>query len=207
MAETMKRGDAKRAALIEAAAAILMEKGLAGLTTREIAERAGSTERTLFKQFGNKDGLIVEVLDRIANAQMEQSLFTQLSSDPPRDWDAFEAWDRAMMAERVGAQGTRSEAGRMFLVEILQNPVFKTRYSAVWIDRLWRPLVECLDGLKARGLIADGADTRFLGRSFLSLHLGYLVTRINIAPDLDWDNERDAAELAAYFRAGAERRA
>lgn len=206
MTATMKRGDAKRAALIEAAASILMEKGLAGLTTREIAERAGSTERTLFKQFGNKDGLIVEVLDRVAMAQMEQSLFTQLSSDPPRDWDAFEAWDRAMMIERVAAQGTRSEAGRMFLVEILQNPVFKARYSAAWIDRLWRPLVECLDGLKARGLIAEAADTRFLARSFLSLHLGYLVTRINIAPGLDWDNERDAADLAAYFRAGAERR-
>lgn len=71
---------------------------------------------------------------------------------------------------------------------------------------MWSPLVECLNGLKASGLTAEDADTRFPARSFLSLHLGYLVTRINIAPELVWDNVRDAAELAAYFRAGAERR-
>ncbi len=204
--ETMKRGDAKRAALIQAAAAILMEKGLAGLTTREIAERANSTERTLFKQFGNKEGLVVEVLDRVAMAQMEQSLFADLATAPPQDWDAFEAWDRAMILERVEAQGTRSDAGRMFLIEILQNPLFKARYSAAWIERLWRPLVACIDGLQAKGLIADDMDTRFLARSFLSLHLGYLVTRINIAPGLEWDSQRDAAQLAALFRSAAERR-
>lgn len=200
----MKRGDAKRAALIQAAAAILMEKGLAGLTTREIAERANSTERTLFKQFGSKDGLIIEVLDLVALAQMDQSLFAELITDPPQDWDAFEAWDRAMLLERIEAQGTRSEAGRMFLIEILQNPVFKARYSKPWIERLWRPLVACLDNLQAKGLIAAGADARFLARSFLSLHLGYLVTRVNIAPDLSWDSERDASQLAALFRAAAE---
>ena len=204
--ETMKRGDAKRAALIEAAAALLIEKGLAGMTTREIAERAKSTERTLFKQFGNKEGLLTEVLDRVAIEQLDQSLFVQLETDPPRTWDAFERWNRAVIVERAKAQGTGSDAGRMFLVEILQNPTFKARYSPVWLSRLWRPLVACLDTLKAGGAIAPDADTAFLARSFLSLHLGYLVTRLNIAPGSHWDSERDAAQLAALFRAAAERR-
>lgn len=206
MTGALKRGDAKRAALIQAAAAILMEKGLTGLTTREIAERANSTERTLFKQFGSKEGLVTEVLDRIALAQMDQSLFAQLAIDPPQDWDAFEAWDRAMILERVEAKGTRSDAGRMFLIEILQNPVFKARYSKPWIERLWRPLIACIDSLQAKRLIAADMDTRFLARSFLSLHLGYLVTRANIAPGLEWNSERDAAQLAAFFRAAAELR-
>lgn len=56
----------------------------------------------------------------------------------------------------------------MFLIEILQNPVFKERYSKPWLKQVWLPLVACLDGLQAKGLIAADADTRFLGRSFLS---------------------------------------
>lgn len=200
----MKRGEAKRTALIEAAANLLMEKGLAGMTTREIAERANTTERTLFKQFGNKDGLLTEVLDRVALAQLNQSLFMTLETDPPRTWAAFEQWNRMMLAERAEAQGTGSDAGRMFLIEIIQNPTFKARYSPVWLKRLWRPLIDCFDALKADGALAADVDTAFLARSFLSLHLGYLVARLNIAPNLNWDSDRDAAQLASFFRTAAE---
>ena len=93
----MKRGEAKRLALLQATAGLIMEKGIAGVTTREIAERAGSTERTLFKQFGSKEGLLTDVLDMIANAQIAQSRFADLVTDPPLTLDAFELWHRRLL--------------------------------------------------------------------------------------------------------------
>lgn len=194
----MKRGDAKRQALLQATAGLIMEKGLAGLTTREIAERAGSTERTLFKQFGSKEGLVTAVLDMIAKVQMAQSGFATLAADPPRDLDSFEAWHRQLLTERVTS--APADVGRLFLLEIIQNDSFKARYSDVWIEGVWKPVVACLEALRAAGEMDAAAPTRLVAHSFLSLNLGYLVARLNIAPRLDWDVERDAADIAALFR-------
>ncbi len=198
----MKRGAAKRQALLQATAGLIMEKGLAGTTTREIAERAGSTERTLFKQFGSKEGLLTSVLDMVATAQIAQSAFATLRTDPPLTLDAFELWHRALLGERIKSPTVRSHVGRLFLLEIIQNEGFKARYSESWLAGVWQPLVRCLDSLKGAGEIDDFADTRLIAHSFISLNLGYLFARLQVAPQLDWDTARDAAGIAALFRRG-----
>lgn len=198
-----KRGEDKRTALLQATAALIMEKGIAATTTREIAERAGSTERTLFKQFGNKAGLLTAVLDMAAKAQLAQSGFATLASAPPTTLSAFEQWHRELLIERVGSRATGSEVGRLFLLEIIQNEDFKQRYGGIWTDGVWKPLIECLDRLKSSGEIDGKANTMLLAQSFLSLNLGYLVTRLNVVPQLGWDTARDAAGIAAFFRRAA----
>lgn len=203
----LKRGEAKRRDLLKAAAELIMVKGAAAATTREIAERAGSTERTLFKQFGSKEGLVTAVTDMVALGQLEQSLFSRLRSDPPQTLDAFEAWNRELLEERIRATGERTEVGRLFLLEIIQNEAFKQRYSGAWIDGLWAPLVRCLTDLQERGEIVRRQRPAFLAQSFLSLQLGYLISRLTVAPRWDWDTARDVAEIAAFFRRSVEPRA
>lgn len=174
--------------------------------SREVAERAGSTERTLFKQFGSKEGLLTEVLDLVARTQMSQSGFTTLS-DPPRTLAAFEAWHRDLLEERIASTLPRSEVGRLFMLEILQNETFKARYSEIWLVGAWRPLLACLGGLQGAGEIDASLPATLLAQNFLSLNLGYLVARLNVAPDADWDTKRDVAGIAAFYRRAIEPRA
>ena len=56
--EASKR--ATRAAILEAARRLVSERGYDRTTVREIAEAAGVTERTFYRYFGDKDGLIAE---------------------------------------------------------------------------------------------------------------------------------------------------
>jgi AcrR family transcriptional regulator len=195
----MKRGEAKRLAFLQATAGLIMEKGLTAVTTREIAERAGSTERTLFKQFGSKEGLLTAVLDMVARTQIGESGFASLA-DSPRTLDAFEAWHASLLEERVTASVPRTDVGRLFLLEILQNETFKARYSELWLTGMWGPLVACLDGLKAAGEIDTAQPTDLLAQNFMSLNLGYMVARLNVAPTYHWDTERDTAGIAAFYR-------
>ncbi|MEO7933109.1 MAG: TetR/AcrR family transcriptional regulator [Chthoniobacterales bacterium] len=51
--------------LLEAAARIFALKGIEGASTREIAREAGVNEVTLFRKFGNKDGLLAAVVENI----------------------------------------------------------------------------------------------------------------------------------------------
>ncbi|WP_436664160.1 TetR/AcrR family transcriptional regulator [Alicyclobacillus acidoterrestris] len=53
-----------RERIMEAALSMFSEKGYEGSSTRDIAERAGVNEITLFRHFGNKENLFREVLSR-----------------------------------------------------------------------------------------------------------------------------------------------
>ena len=49
-----QRGDATRSQLLDAAAAVFVERGYAGATTKEIAGRAGVSEGTIYRHFADK---------------------------------------------------------------------------------------------------------------------------------------------------------
>src|SRR5262245_45774947 len=57
--------DDRRKDLLEAAYALIAERGLEGLRTREIAARAGVNISTLHYYFGTKDALVVAVLEHV----------------------------------------------------------------------------------------------------------------------------------------------
>lgn len=56
-------GDRRREALLAAAYGLIAEKGLGGLRTRDVVERAGVNISMLHYYFGSKDGLIVAVVE------------------------------------------------------------------------------------------------------------------------------------------------
>ena len=54
--------EARRGALLEAARALLLERGFGGTTTKAIAERCELSEATLFFYFGSKEEILVSLL-------------------------------------------------------------------------------------------------------------------------------------------------
>ena len=62
-----------RQRLIDAALALLTQQGITETTTKHIAELAEVNEVTLFRQFGNKQGLVLAVLE-------ESEMFTRLAT-------------------------------------------------------------------------------------------------------------------------------
>jgi AcrR family transcriptional regulator len=56
-------GDETSAALLHAARAILMTRGLPGLSLRRIAEAAGCTTMQVYSRFQGKDGLLQALFD------------------------------------------------------------------------------------------------------------------------------------------------
>jgi len=58
-----RRGDTARRAILEAAEALLLREGAAGVSIRRVAERSGYTAPTLYHHFGDKNGLIDAALE------------------------------------------------------------------------------------------------------------------------------------------------
>jgi AcrR family transcriptional regulator len=79
--EPCLRADAarNRARLLEAAARLIAEQGVAGVTMEAVAAAAGVGKGTVFRRFGDRTGLLVALLDH--SARMFQADF--LGGPPP----------------------------------------------------------------------------------------------------------------------------
>ena len=123
-----------RSRLLSAAAAIIAEQGIEGASVDAIAERAERTSGSLYGQFGSKDGLIVELLDRSKDL-VAQSMFVDIEAaatlddrlgamwrnfaQPPpaaRDWVRFEheVW---VWANRPGNEDAKARLADRYRAE------------------------------------------------------------------------------------------
>lgn len=189
----------RRRAMLAAAVEVFGRRGVEAATTREVAAAAGTTERTLFKHFGSKQGLVQAVLEAGLAATFRRPEFAALA-DPGLDAEGFFAWHRAFLAARIAAVGAAAPALRLLLFEALRDAPFRERAVAIWLEEVHAPLLACLARLQARGAIGRAHAPATLAQAFASLNMGYLVTRTLVAPDRGWDSGTDVEALVAAFR-------
>ena len=70
MAEPTDGRSATRARVVEVAARLLQEQGPAAVTTRAVAEQAGVQAPTIYRLFGDKDGLLEAVAEHVMAAHV-----------------------------------------------------------------------------------------------------------------------------------------
>ncbi|MEO6090592.1 MAG: TetR/AcrR family transcriptional regulator [Umezawaea sp.] len=80
-----------RTNLVEVAAELLREQGPAAVTTRAVAQAAGMQPPTIYRLFGDKDGLLDAVAEHVLATYVAEKALTQDSDDPVADLRA--AWD------------------------------------------------------------------------------------------------------------------
>lgn len=77
-----RRRQLTRDALADAAARLFAQKGFYGASLEEIAEAAGFTRGAIYSNFGSKDELLMEVMDRFIDRQLENFAEVMHSDDP-----------------------------------------------------------------------------------------------------------------------------
>lgn len=63
--------------IIEATVELVNEKGYKGATTKEISERAGLNEVTLFRHFGNKKGIVEAIIEKYGFVELLKNTFEE----------------------------------------------------------------------------------------------------------------------------------
>jgi len=198
-----RRGPAptKHIDLLWAAARLFAAKGVAQTGTRDIAAAAATTERTLFKHFGSKDGLVQAVLEQAVLPHLAPTSLEALRKVIEGFGGDFAAWHRALLASRSDAMAQAPELSRLLLVEMLRDPALLQRFVDAWRPAVWQPLLALFERLRDEGRLSPAVAPDAAVRMFLSLNLGYLIGRHLLAPGHGWD---DAAEQAAVARLFAE---
>lgn len=189
--------------LLWAAARIFARQGVAQTTTRQIAAGAGTTERTLFKHFGSKDGLVRAVIDEAVLPHLAPTSLEALRQVIAAHEGDFEAWHVALLASRAESLSRSPELVRLLLVELLRDEPLRERFVQQWLPAVWSPLLGLFTHLQQQGRMRGDVPAAVLVRQFLSLNLGHLVARLVLAPGPGWDDDAERRAIAAVFARGA----
>jgi AcrR family transcriptional regulator len=165
--DTMKKAITTRERILDAAFELISSKGYLGASTREIAQKAGVAEVTLFRLFKNKESLFTEVLRSFSSISPLTELLPQLK------WVAYEEAVKILARRFI----TRLEEVRNwirlmntevgFLPETMQN-----LYNE-FMDQIFSLLTEFFDDAHTRRFIRDDLEPLYAARAFHSLVLGF----------------------------------
>jgi TetR/AcrR family transcriptional regulator len=193
----------KEKAIIDAAVALMGERGVDGATTAEIARRAGVTEKTLFRYFPSKRDLVRRVLFPLIlqrgltqQWEMVETLLKAKDSNLKSWYVAATTKELSIVARNVGLTRTVS-------MELLQNEELRGAVAALWQQHIWNPMVDSLTALQASGVIRKEVDVEVLARAMHCLHVGYFLARYVFAPDEKWDDVLEIEQMAEILTAGS----
>ncbi|MEE4545254.1 TetR/AcrR family transcriptional regulator [Streptomyces sp. V4-01] len=148
------KGRATRARIVEGAAEVLRERGVAFTTLDDIRDRTGTSKSQLFHYFPDgKDELLLSVArfeaDRVLEDQQPQ--LGRLDS-----WESWAQW-RDLVVERYERQGDQCPLGSLFLQVGRSRP--GSRAIVTELMRQWQQqLADGMRALQARGLVAASLD-------------------------------------------------
>jgi AcrR family transcriptional regulator len=135
--------------ILEAATAILAERGLTGMTMEEVAARAGVGKATVYRRWPSRGALALDAFMAEFRSQLSLPDTGTLRGDLLA---ALRSWSRAV---------TRSRAGRM-LAGLIAEAQRDPQLAAGWRERVFEPLrtqhKALVDRAARRGEIRDGAD-------------------------------------------------
>lgn len=160
--------DETRTRILAAAREIFAQKGTRGTTTREVADRAGVNEATLFRHFGTKHALLHAMLDQYCESR------EHIESEIRRLEGTLEEQLRAMGRLAIDGMKRKEDLIRVGLAEQISDP----DASAM----TWRTPVGALSSISdfMRARIEAGelrGDPDMLARMFISFWFSYVLGR------------------------------
>ena len=155
-----------RTRILSAAREVFAEKGSRGTTTREVADRAGVNEATLFRHFGTKVALIQAMLDHY--------------SAPPEGFQAFIGSLGGSLDEQMRAMGRVALENIRKKQDLIRVSMAEESSNPDGCTLAWR------GPTSAQSVLADYMQTRVdagelqgdpgrLARLFMSLFFAYVM--------------------------------
>ncbi len=186
--------DQTRLRILAAARELYAEKGTRGTTTREVADRAGVNEATVFRHFGTKGQLLLAMLEHYSGEAVLPALLEEVRTLPTIDEQLLR-----IGLTVVAAMREREDLIKVTMAEEVSNPAGST---CAWRTPLAARL-RLADYLRAKieaGVLRGDADT--LARLFLSLFFAYVMAR-KLWADSEMPVERAARTIVELFLNGA----
>jgi TetR/AcrR family transcriptional regulator, transcriptional repressor for nem operon len=165
------KGRATRNRVLDAAAALVFEHGVAGTTLDDVRAAANVSKGQLYHYFADKDDLVHAVIDRTIQQVLDaQPRLLDLSS-----WAAIAAWFDDLVQLQVDRHATGGCPIGSLAGELAETDEQARTELAAGFDRWEAPLREGLRQMEADGKLRRGAHPARLATATLAAIQGGLV--------------------------------
>ena len=182
--------------ILKAAQKLFARNGYDGTTTKELAEKAGIAEGTLFRHFTNKKAILVEVATQ-GWIELLTDLLTELS-----EMASYEAISH-MMYKRMLRLGDNYDMMRVCFMEVQSHPDLRDRIQSEVIDKMTSVAEAFFQTAMERGVYRK-MNPRVIAQVFLGMFVVAGFSHETIAqPSASPQDMKDMAEgLADIFLNG-----
>lgn len=161
----------RRAAILDAAATELAERGYRGATIHRIARRAGLADGTVYNYFDSKEDLLTGLLERLQRLERRK---LDLGTRPPGQLRALiEAW----VERRLEPAWERADLLRALLPALLADADLRARYRTEVLEPSLEGVRKVLERLGDGGRIRR-FDARTGARAVSALVLGLVLLKL-----------------------------
>lgn len=180
----------KQIRILQAAVEIFSEKGFASTSTSEIAQKAGVAEGTIFRHFKTKNELLLAIvtpmMSKIIAPLMMKDLFKVLHTEHVEMADFV----REVMRNRIDFARKNMPILKIFLQEIPFQPALRERFKEQAIEKVLKRVVAIIEHYQQTGQVVPYPPAHII-RFSASVVIGYVLFRFMMAPELEWDDEKD----------------
>jgi AcrR family transcriptional regulator len=157
-----------REKLLDTTLDLISAKGYLGTTTREIAQKAGVTELTLFRHFGSKEQLFEEVLKKYTFLPRLKELLPDLEYIP------YESALRTLGIRFLETLIERKSMVRIMLSEINVYPDKTKEVHSRFISEMRQTLAGYFRSLRKRNILRP-VSPEIAARAFLGMIFSYFM--------------------------------
>jgi AcrR family transcriptional regulator len=189
-----------RQRLIQSAVELFTAQGVSATTTRQIAEKAEVNEVTLFRNFGNKHGLLLSVIEESAAFKNLGESLVQRATPPGDIYQALKdyASDTLHALERI------PELVRSVVGEANQYPMENRRALGRGLTEANRYVAKYLATVIQQGNLNTYLPAEKLASLLNGMILGYAVIEFTSEFNELWEDREDFLEnLVELFLQGA----
>lgn len=181
----------KQEQILKAAVEIFAEKGYASSSTSEIAAKANVAEGTIFRHYKTKKELLISIvtpfMTKFTLPFFASHFANEVFEEPP---EGLESLLRTLLKNRFEFAKENAPLLRIVIQEMAFHPELQENFQEVFLEEIFPKFEEALNQLKEKGKLVEMPNASII-RMIISSVIGFLVTRFIIAPDLNWEDEKE----------------
>lgn len=180
----------KQLKIVQAAVEIFSEKGFAGSSTSEIAQKAGVAEGTIFRHYKTKKELLLSIVAPIMTKLIAPFAVKDFTKVLEADYPDVEQFLRAIIVNRLEFARKNFPIIKIFMHEIPFHPELREQFKETVAILVLEKAYKAIRHFQDEGQIIKLPEAATM-RLIVSTIFGFLITRFLLIPDAEWDESQE----------------
>lgn len=187
----------KQISILQAAIEVFSDKGYSGAATSEIAQKAGVAEGTVFRYYKTKKDLLLSIVGPTMSRMIAPFVLRNFKGVLDLPFDSYDDFLRAFIVNRFDFARKNLRIIKILIQEIPFQPELREQFMEHITNKVLLRVEATVEHFKQKGEIIE-VPTSAIIRFTVSTIMGFLLSRLLLLPDKDWNDEEEI-ELTVKF--------